>query len=438
MSSVPRSQPRRFAPLTAVGLALLAITPSTPQQPDAQLRGEVEATGIARIKIAVPDATADQRAREQARELVQTVRDDLEFSGLFDVVDPSLYRLVPAGSPGEVRHEDWASIGADALGLTRVGLRSQRLDVEARLYDNPSSTLLSAHRYGGQLDLVRRVAHQISDDLIQHYTGRPGVSMTRIAFVSRHGDGRELYLMDYDGRRVRRLTTSDTINLSPVWSPDGQRLAFVSWRGRQPGIYIYESDGRLAQAGAIQAELNIAPDWSADGNRLVYSSNAPGNSELYRLDLATGRNTRLTRNPAIDTAPAFSPNGREIAFTSDRSGNPQIYLMDSEGLNVRRISRSGSYNESPAWSPRGDRLAYVSRIDGRFDIVVLDLATWELDRLTHGEGNNENPRWSPDGRHIVFASNRMGTYDIHTMRSDGSDVRRLTRGIDSYTPDWSP
>ena len=41
--------------------------------------------------------------------------------------------------------------------------------------------------------------------------------------------------MDYDGRRVRRLTTTGTINLSPTWSPDGNELAFTSWRGRQPG-----------------------------------------------------------------------------------------------------------------------------------------------------------------------------------------------------------
>lgn len=58
-------------------------------------------------------------------------------------------------------------------------------------------------------------------------------------------------------------------------------------------------------------------------------------------------------------------------------------------------------------------------------------------QVTHGEGNNENPRWSPDGRHIVFASSRAGTYDLYTMRADGTEVRRLTRGGDCYTPDWS-
>ncbi len=420
-------------------VALLCATSLGSQEPDrpAQLEGEVTRVGIAQIKIALAEPGGPSASLEAA-ELVQTVRDDLEFSGFFDVVDPSLYRLVPAAErPGEVRHDDWLSIGADALTLLRVELRDGRLAVEARLYDNPSRTLLFARRYGGERELVRRVAHQISSDLTFHYTGRPGVSLTRIAFVSKHGEGKELYLMDYDGQRVRRLTTTGTINLSPVWSPDGNRLAFVSWRGKQPGVYIYESDGSLTAAPVIEAELNSAPDWSPDGDRIVYSSDADGDPEIYVLDLASRRNTRLTRNPAIETAPAVSPNGREIAFVSDRSGGPQIYIMSAEGLNVRRVSRDSSYSESPAWSPRGDRLAYVSRYDGRFDIMVLDLATGGLSRLTHGEGNSENPSWSPDGRHLVFSSNRSGRYDICSMRDNGTDVRRLTRGTDSLTPDWS-
>ncbi len=68
---------------------------------------------------------------------------------------------------------------------------------------------------------------------------------------------------------------------------------------------------------------------------------------------------------------------------------------------------------------------------------MIDVATGATTRLTHGEGNNENPRWSADGRHLVFASSRAGLYDLYTMRADGTDVRRLTRGGDCFTPDWS-
>ncbi len=417
-------------------LAALAIS-SVPAQDDPDQRMEIliEAEGFSKIKIAVPSAAS--AADLEAAELLESVRADLDFSGFFDVVDPSLYRLVPSAGSSTVDHEDWLAIGADAMLQTRVSVEAGRVDLEARLYDNPSETLLFARRYGGTTSLLRRVAHQLADDLVQHYTGRKGIASTRIAFVSRHGDGKEIYLMDYDGRRVRRLTTTSTINLSPAWSPDGQELSFVSWRGRQPGVYVMSSEGKLGELATVGGELSTSPEWSPDGRRLAYTSDVDGDMEIYVLDRPAGRNRRLTHNPAIDSAPAFSSNGREIAFTSDRTGVPQIYVMDAEGLNVRRVSWSGNYNDSAAWSPRGDLLAYASRVEGRFEIVVLDLGTGRATQITRGRGNKENPRWSPDGRHLVFASDQDGSYQIYTVRADGSDLRKLTRGRDSYTPDWS-
>jgi TolB protein len=420
--------------LTLVG-ALCVSFPHA-QEGGRGIRGVVEA-GVPQINIAVPGMTPPAGAEDATEEILQTLRDDLDFSGYFNVIDPSLYRLVAPADAGTVRFDDWLSIGADALVNLRLEAGAGRIDLEARLYDNESQSLLFARRYGGKSDLLRRVAHQLSDDLVRHYTGHSGVALTRIAFVSKYGEGKEIYLMDYDGNRIRRLTTTATINLSPAWSPKGGELAFMSWRSKQPGVFVISSTGELGHLATVGGELSSAPEWSPDGRRLAYTSDVDGNTEIYLLDRSSGRNTRLTRNAAIDTAPAFSPNGREIAFTSDRTGTPQIYIMDAEGLNVRRVSWTGSYNDSAAWWPRGDRLAFVSRIDGRFDVMLLDLSTNEVTRLTWGEGNNENPRWSPDGRHIVFASNRDGRYDIYTMRTDGSDVRRLTRGGDSFTPDWS-
>jgi len=443
----PTSRSARFVPFSgrispaSVALVLLAAlalgAPAAAQDDrprlDIELRG-----GMAAIKIAVPPPFADTADDPNAAELLLTLRDDLAFSGFFDIVDPSLYRLVPADTLTNVRYEDWLSIGADALLRMRLSSTEDRIDLEARLYDNAGGGLLFARRYGGSTDLVRRVAHTLSDDLVEHYTGRRGIATSRIAFVSSHGDSKEIYLMDYDGRRIRRLTTTTTINITPAWSPDGNELAYVSWRGRQPAVYVMTNEGKLGALNIVGSELSSSPDWSPDGNRLVYSADVEGNAELFVLDRASGRNTRLTHHPAIDTSPAYSPNGREIAFTSDRTGAPQIYIMDAEGVNVRRVSWEGSYNDSAAWSPSGDRLAYASRIDGAFQIVVLDLETERVTRLTQGRGHSENPRWSPDGRHIVFASNRNGPeYQIYTMRADGSDVRQLTRGRESITPDWS-
>ena len=166
------------------------------------------------------------------------------------MVAPSLYRLVPPPEGNDERLEDWLSIGTQALVRLRLRSAEGRIDLEARLYDTDGGGLLFARRYGGRASLLRRVAHQVSDDLVLHYTGRPGVALTRIAFVSKHGEGKEIYLTDYDGKRVRRLTTTNTINLSPVWSADGEELAFVKVRTTPSRRQVLDE----LEAGRITAE----------------------------------------------------------------------------------------------------------------------------------------------------------------------------------------
>jgi TolB protein len=422
-------------------LLLAACAPLATPRAHAQQGGEPDVTGVVqgegftRIRLAVPGAEAAANAASAAREITDALRADLDFSGYFEIVDPALYPLA-ATSTEKTAREKWLSVGAAALCVNRVSLSGDRIELRAQLHDTQHGALLFDRRYGGAADLARRLAHQLADDIVKHFTGRPGVALTRISFTSRFGKGKEIYLMDYDGQRVRRLTTTNTINITPAWSPDGERLAFVSWRDGKPGIYFLDSNGKLARVPTNAAQLNSSPDWSPDGRRIVYTSIADGNAEIFLLDLAAGTNRRLTRSPAIDTSPAWSPNGREIAFTSDRGGSPQIYTRDVDGGNVRRVSLEGTYNDSAAWSPRGDKLLYASRLEGKFQIVVLDIATQSLRQITRA-GNNENPRWSPDGRHIVFASDRAGSYDIYTMRADGTGARRLTQAGDAWTPDWS-
>ena len=428
---------RTFALLLA---ALLVAPPAAAQgEPEPKpegLSGVIKGSGFTRIKIAVPEPEADASMKSMAAEIAATVRDDLAYSGYFDVIDPALYPLA-ATSKETTATDKWASVGAAAVASGKLGSSGGRIDFRARLVNTTPSTTLFDRRYGGPSDLLRRVAHQYADDIVQQLTGQPGIALTWIAFVSKHGKGKEIYMMDYDGQRVRRITTTGSINLMPTWSPVAQRLAYMSWRTGAPSVDILESNGKISRAQTAGGTMNISPDWSPDGRRIVYASNASGNSDVFVLDLASGRSTRLTNSPAIDASPSFSPNGREIAFTSDRSGSPQIYVMDAEGLNVRRLSSGDDYADAAAWSPKGDRIAYVSRRGRAFDVVVVEISTGAVTSLTHGEGSNENPRWSPDGRHLVFASNRAGSFDLYTMRADGTEVRRLTRGGDCITPDWS-
>jgi TolB protein len=414
--------------------------PGGPQVPTIRIEGEARK----KIPIAIPEFAAagpDARAREAARLLREVVRNDLDFSGYFQVLPEEYHALVRGGDGRRIPFKEWIGVGADALLVGEAALADATVQFTGRVFDTGDQKMMVGKIYRSDPEQQRLIAHRLSNEIILTYTGQQGVALTKIAYVGQVGKAREIFVMDYDGARVKRITGNGSINLSPAWSPDGREIAFVSYRKDRTGLpelMIVNSDGELRKAFPQQhGELNSAPAWSPDGRLLAFSSSRDGNAEIYTLRIADGTLTRLTRNEAIDTSPAWSPNGREIAFTSDRSGTPHIYIMDAEGANVRRLTYEVGYCDAASWSPLGDRIAFAGRVPGGFDIFVKDLGTGQLLKLTESANINEWPRWSPDGRHLVFASNRTGGFDVYTMDAAGSRVRRLTHGGNSFSPAWS-
>ena len=401
----------------------------------------IRIVGAAKPKqpIALPPFAAggDAKAQEAARVMHDTLRDDLDFSGYFAIIPEEYHKLVHTDPGGRINYKEWLGIGADALLLGQTTMESASLVLEATLYDTNEQKTLLHKRYRGDSDQARLVAHKLSDAVVEQFIGQPGIAQTRIAFVSQVGKAKEIYVMDYDGARAKRITANNSINLSPAWSPDGRQIAFMSYRAGTPVLMIVNSEGELRQAFPQQGELNSAPAWNPDGKTLAFASTRDGNAEIYVQRLTETTPRRLTRDPSIDTSPAWSPDGSQLAFTSDRTGSPHIYLMDADGGNIRPFTPEVGYCDAASWSPLGDKIAFTARVPGGFDIFVKDLKTGQLGRLTENSNINEWPRWSPDGRHLVFASNRTGNFDIFTVDLDGSHARRLTHGGNSSSPSWS-
>jgi Tol biopolymer transport system component len=117
----------------------------------------------------------------------------------------------------------------------------------------------------------------------------------------------------------------------------------------------------MQRGGAQPAQLttdasDTAPAWSPDGSQVAFISARSGNWEIHLVDVATGRERRLTENPAVDVAPAWSPNGRQLAFLSNRQGSWAIYIMDvRSGATQKLIATGDAYpnplDERMSWIP---------------------------------------------------------------------------------------
>lgn len=196
-----------------------------------------------------------------------------------------------------------------------------------------------------------------------------------------------------------------------------------------------ESGGSVSPVGA-----RATPTGMPGYGSMIFFSERDGNFDIYRLDLATRLETRLTNDPSSDMYGAISPDGRRVAFQSDRDGDFEIYVMNIDGSGVQRVTNNTVTDRIPAWTPDGEHLVYSSdtRGDGTHDLYEIRPDGSDL-RLIYSDGErNSHPRVSQDGRYVIFTNGRpddASTWDIKRLDLTTNEVVALTN---NSAKDWSP
>ncbi|HTP11828.1 MAG TPA: DPP IV N-terminal domain-containing protein [Anaerolineae bacterium] len=234
---------------------------------------------------------------------------------------------------------------------------------------------------------LQQIAYTDLDILSADGSDTPRVLVQRtdpkeeFAFPQWSADGRYIYyahtIPDTTGLVVQYTYTIERVAYpagqpqklieNAIWprlSPDGKKLAYVSFNPQivENDLYIADVDGTHAQlvvpAGTFYAV--DAPLFSRDSQALIFSAvGGPAASQLssyqfisarqpnvlkhnipsdwWRVDLATGKITSLTRMGDIGLYGDFSPDGQHIAFVA-ASG---LYLMNSDGSNLTQLINDG-------------------------------------------------------------------------------------------------
>jgi TolB protein len=409
--------------------------------------------GVEKVRLAVPDfkaSTQDAKNTDLLKVFNDTLWNDLDNAGIFDMVSKSFYPLGPVGSPPDVKFEAWSAPPPNAamLGFGNLGASGNTLTVQGWLYDakNVTSPQVLGKQYqdAATTDAARTIAHKFADEIIFRLGGGiQGIAESKIYFVSSRSGRKEIWAMDYDGANQHALTHVGSISLSPRVSPDGSRIAFSSLTRTGWDILMYSVDvGRLVTFPRFGG-TNLSPAWSPDGTKLAFSSSRSGDPEIYVADQSGANLKRLTSFKGPDVSPAWNrKTGAQMAWVSGRSGLPQIYTMEADGTNPQRLTEEG-YAVSPAWSPNGQFLVfswirhYGPGAPGAQDIYIMDIASKQWVQLTHDGGRNDFPYWSPDGRHIIFQSSRSGSEQIWTMLADGTNQKQLSFAGSNTQPNWS-
>jgi TolB protein len=177
-----------------------------------------------------------------------------------------------------------------------------------------------------------------------------------LAFSRATEEGTDLYTINIkDNCCLQRLTVGRfSDNLSPTYSPDGQRIAFVSTRPGLPQIYVMAADGTDQQLFApfdygVTGSSN-APEWAPDGQSVAFHRDVAGSLQVFVVDVRSRVVRQLTSVGRNEDA-SWAPDSRHLTFVSDRAGYRQLWIIDLETGRIRPLlQRSGA--RLPAWSPR--------------------------------------------------------------------------------------
>jgi TolB protein len=417
-------------------LAALALTALCAAPVSAQLNIEVVGAGMQRISVAVPNFGGDESL---GREIATTVRNDLNSSGLFKIINTD---SLVAEENVSVDFNAWKSRGADALATATASRPGSQIEVRVRVAD-----IIKRGALGNTVVTVpgnnpRLAGHKVADFIYQKLTGQPGYFSSRIAYVLKQGTGNnaqyQLVVADADGQNPVPVLKDKQPIISPAWSPDGTKLAYVSFGKNKPIIYEQTLKTGHQRPVASFRGSNSAPAYSPDGSRLVVALSREGGTQLYSINLASLQSTRITNTSGIDTEPAFSPDGQWLYFTSDRGGSPQIYRMPANGGSAQRISFDGNYNVTARPSPDGRTLAFITRRDGGFRVATLDLATRQVTVLTDSQ-RDESPTFAPNGQMILYATILGGRGVLAAVSADGQIRQKLSAvNGDAREPAWGP
>ena len=243
------------------------------------------------------------------------------------------------------------------------------------------------------------------------------------------------------------LPSTPPTTLTPTPDPRRQVIAFVSdWAG-DDDIYLYDPN-RAKLLNLTRADGNAAtkgedrdPVFGPDGRTLTFRSNAGGSWAHYQIDLDTGTRTRLIAGQAESSSyrgrlswASRSEDNSAYVFEAYAKGNLDLYLHGATSAG-QPLAQHPAGDYGPAWRPGTNQIAFVSWRDGNKDLYLVEADGSNLTRLTGGMDDCEAPAWHPDGRRLAYVRWRDDAADLWELDVETGATRQVT--TDLY-PDLSP
>jgi Tol biopolymer transport system component len=249
----------------------------------------------------------------------------------------------------------------------------------------------------------------------------------------------DLYTLPVDGGKAARITSGQSFDAQPRFSPDGRSIVFVSDRSQSDNIWIINADGTNPRQLTRDNDQKFqSPVFTPDGKYVVASrgndlymyyasGGATGSLRLTGDTAAAGRGGggggRGGNTPNVFLGAAPSKDGRYIYFAMRNSTGGgynqtslgwQIGMLDRENGRIYTKTNAVGSGMRPEISPDGRTLAYATRNNAETSLMLRDMTTGDerllLPKIQRDDQESRANRdllptyaFTPDGNAIIIA-----------------------------------
>jgi tricorn protease len=263
---------------------------------------------------------------------------------------------------------------------------------------------------------------------------QPAISANLIAFAYA-GD---LWTARLDGSDVRRLTTADGDEQSPIFSPDGKWIAFAGNYDGNTDVFLIAAGGGEPKRLTWHPGIDIPQAFTPDGKKILFASGRADYSgrytQLWSVPVEGGPETQLPIPNAAEAT--YSPDGRYIAYNpigrafeqwkNYRGGQvSQLWLIDTQSWEVEKVPQpSGRSNDvDPVWIDP-NTVWFRSDREGEFNLYKYDRRTKQVARATNHSDFPVMAVAGGDGKLLYEQAGWLHLFDPATAQS-----KRLTIGV---------
>jgi len=196
-------------------------------------------------------------------------------------------------------------------------------------------------------------------------------------------------------------------------SPDGKQMAFTTGGGAQEDLFVVNIDGTRMRRLTNDAARDRGVTWSPNGKTLYFYSNRDGNYQIWSIGADGSDLARVTADADLRRVgerniylPNVSPDGRTLAAQTD---GPSVLVHLDRPTGQRLEPIAGGNINTLRWSPDGKQLLVDLAVSA---IALYDPATHALEKILD---RRVKAQWLPDGRHVaLFEKRNIGILDLQS------------------------